>query len=105
MGHRPLYSRKSSNCGFKVLLALLLVGAGLYYFYQKKMVFHPQELVENSVLNNRSFSIPVQEIRSPKYGIQAYLLEDKSNPIISVSFYLKTPVMQAITPMNRGLRI
>ena len=30
MGHRPLYSRKSSNCGFKVLLALLLAGAGLY---------------------------------------------------------------------------
>ena len=46
MGHRPLYSRKSSNCGFKVLLVLLLVGAGLYYFYQQKMVFHPEELLK-----------------------------------------------------------
>ena len=103
MGHRPLYSRKSSNCGFKVLLALLLVGAGLYYFYQKKMVFHPQELVENSVLNNRSFSIPVQEIRSPKYGIQAYLLEDKSNPIISVSFLFKNAGYASDNPNEQGI--
>ncbi len=30
--------------------------------------------------------MPVTEVVSPQYGIKAYLLEDRSNPIISVSF-------------------
>lgn len=60
-----------------------LVFGGMMFF---KPAFDPAALVKNSELGGRRFSVPVTEVVSPQYGIKAYLLEDRSNPIISVSF-------------------
>lgn len=49
----------------------------------------PQAIVENSVLKAKNFSTPVVEIISPKAKLKAYLLEDDTNPIISLNFSFK----------------
>lgn len=67
-----------------ILVTAAVVAAGLFYFWRPS--FDAERLVKNSELGNRSFSRPVVEVVSPKYGIKAYLLEDTSNPIISVGF-------------------
>lgn len=41
------------------------------------------------MLKESNFAVQVQEIVSPKYGIKAYLFEEKSNPIVSLSAVFK----------------
>lgn len=65
-----------------IMLTAAIVAAVLYFCPS----FNAEELVINSELGGRTFSRPVQEVVSPRYGIRAYLLEDDSNPIISLSF-------------------
>lgn len=72
-------------------ILLLLVVAG--YFLLTYIGFYAesdmQSLVKNSILQGRTFETKVEEVVSPKYKIKAYLFEDKSNPIISLSFLFK----------------
>lgn len=51
--------------------------------------FNPQYLVDNSILKDKNFSVDVKEITSPKLQVKAYLFEEHSNPIVSVSFMFK----------------
>ena len=84
MSHRPLY-KKSPHCGVKIFLLMVLGIALALAVYEKLTGFHAEEIVRNSVLKAKTFAAPVQEIVSER-GIKAYLLEDKTNPIISMSF-------------------
>lgn len=84
MSHRPLY-KKSPHCGIKIFLVMLLGIALALTAYERLAGFHAQEIVDNSILKAKTFAAPVQEVVSGR-GIKAYLLEDKTNPIISVSF-------------------
>ena len=84
MSHRPLY-KKSSYCGIKIFLVMILGIALALAAYEQLAGFHAQEIVDNSILKAKTFAAPVQEIKSGR-GVKAYLLEDKTNPIISVSF-------------------
>lgn len=68
---------------FLLFLILSVIGGSWYWTY---FSFDADKIIENSQLGKRSFSTPVEEVVSPKYRLKAYLLEDKSNPIISISF-------------------
>lgn len=88
MAHRPLYRKSKSNwLGIFLILVAAVAAAG--WIYQNLIAFNPQKLVDNSELKDKNFAGKVVEITSPKYGLKAYWLEDKTNPIISVSFAFK----------------
>ena len=76
-----------------VLLAVLLCGTGFagYKKYSGSLTwgFNPQKLVADSVLSGKTFETEVREVVSPRAKIKAYLFEDRTNPIISVSFLFK----------------
>jgi len=88
MSHRPLY-RKSRYRFLKVLLVLAALAAAAYGLRSCSWRKSPQDLVSGSILKNKTFAVKVQEIVSPQLGIKAYLFEDKTNPIISISFLFK----------------
>lgn len=68
---------------FLLLLGLAIVGGGWYW---TSFTFDADKIIRNSQLGKRTFSTPVEEVVSPQHHLKAYLLEDKSNPIISISF-------------------
>ena len=76
-----------------VLLAVLLCGTGFagYKKYSGSLTwgFNPQKLVADSVVSGKTFETEVREVVSPRAKIKAYLFEDRTNPIISVSFLFK----------------
>ena len=71
---------------WKLLGGICLFAAVAYWGYENVNDFHPQSLVENSVLKDRNFETAVKEVISPKYKLKAYLFEEKTNPIVSISF-------------------
>ena len=84
---RRIYHKKRFNLSFLTWpLVILLVVLGGVFMY-KKFEFSPQNLVDNSVLRGRSFAAKVQEVVSTEGKVSAYLLEDKTNPIISIDFF------------------
>ena len=75
----------------KISIALLTLAA-VFVFYTFNKGPNIDELLENSVLNNRQFSAQIKEIKSNS-GLKAYLYSDMSSPIISISFmFSKTGV-------------
>ena len=82
MSHKPLYAKKRHRWWLWVLIVgVLLLGVWRYYF-----VFDPQKIIDNSELKDRTFATEVIEITAPKSGIKAYLMPEKSNPIVSMKF-------------------
>ena len=81
MSHRPYYARKPRRWPFWLLAIAAVCGIWKYC-----TTFNPQKLVENSELKQKTFSARVVEIVAPKSGIKAYLMTEKSNPIVSMSF-------------------
>lgn len=81
--------RRSSGSWIKKLVLTAFVVGGIVYFYQKNSTLYLDEIVDNSELNNANFNVQVEEITSPKKKIKAYLFEDKTNPIVSLSFIFK----------------
>lgn len=82
------YRRSSSGMLGKVFLVVALCW-GAYWGYTRYVVFNPQRVLDASILKEKSFATNVLEITSPRKGIKAYLFEDKTNPIISISFMFK----------------
>ena len=89
---RRIYHKKSSFSpklfkflSFVALVALVVYGGRSLY---KNFKFNPQRLVENSILKENTFHADVKEIVS-RSGIKAYYFEDKTNPIIALSFRFK----------------
>ena len=72
----------------KVALAASLVWGG-FEAYQKIFVFNPENILEKSELKNNKFNVEVKDVTSPRNHLKAYLFEEKTNPIISVSFIFK----------------
>ena len=84
--------RKIKSKGQQIL-SLALIGGLIYlavlWLWPTVFHFNPQYLVENSSLKNKTFSGTVQEIISPKLKLKAYLYEEHTNPIVSISFLFK----------------
>lgn len=72
----------------KLVLAVVVVW-GSYYLYENNIKFNPQKILDNSILKQHNFETKVEEITSPKKNIKAYLFQDDTNPIISMSFIFK----------------
>lgn len=77
--------------GYVKLFMTLMLLAGLGYGYYKIEEFrnriNDDKILAQSVLKDKKFAAAVQEINVGK--ISAYLLEEHSNPIISISFVFK----------------
>ncbi len=89
MSHRPLYMKSRYRYLKWFLWLVFVIGVvicGSYGFSWRRT---PQDLVTHSILKDKTFEAKVQEIVSPQLKIKAYLIEDKTNPIISVSFLFK----------------
>lgn len=81
--------RKNSYRVLRRLLLLMLVLYALFYAYGRWFGFNPEHILENSLLKKQNFEAEVQEVVSPRYKIKAYLYQDKTNPIVSMSFIFK----------------
>lgn len=73
---------------FKTLLYTLIAIFSIHYLYSKINAyinrFDADKILEESVLKNKTFSAEVKEIESE--DIKAYLMEEHSNPIVSIDF-------------------
>lgn len=104
MSRRPIYMRPSHR-GIKILLVVLAILAGGWYSYQNIFVFDVQKVIDGSILKEKPFNAEVKEIVSPKYGLKAYLLEDHTNPIISISFAFKNAGYAADNEDEQGTAV
>lgn len=83
-------SRKRHSSWMWLFAAVLAaVGYWLAPWAQWFKQSSPQDIVNNSELKNSAFKADVKEIAGQRTKIKAYLLEDKENPIVSVSFIFK----------------
>lgn len=85
---------------YNVLFVVVLIVALYYLLVDDGYHFSPQYLVDNSSLKGREFAAEVKKITSPKLGIKAYLLEERSNPLVNVSFDFRR-AGRAYEPQNR----
>ena len=86
--------RRSKSSAFfakilQYLLVLLLVLGGSWYFYKQYISFNAEKILSESILQEKTFVARPVEVISPRYKIKAYLLEEKTAPIISFSFMFK----------------
>lgn len=88
------YRRRSRTSGllsktiqWGIFIALLGIGAN--YVYKQYFCFNSEKILAESILKEKTFSVDPVEVVSPKYKIKAYLIEEKTAPIISFSFMFK----------------
>lgn len=94
-------ARRKKRIGrFWWFLLFAMAIAGTVYRWQG---FAPQHLVENSALNGRTFAADVQEVVSPKHGVRAYLITDKTNPIVAMSFLFANAGKSADKNSEQGM--
>ena len=84
-----------------VVTATVIVSA--FFYHQSSQDFNAEEIIQNSELKNRTFSADVKEIISDKHKIKAYLMEDRSNPIISISFIFTNAGMRSEPQKQYGV--
>ncbi len=80
--------RKSNSYVLKNILTISLIlgiAFGIYNF-KNMLSFNPQEIVDGAILKKKNFKAEIKEVTSPKYKIKSWLMEDKTNPIISINF-------------------
>ena len=70
---------------FSYLLAFLLFSAGGIFCYNN-YYFSPDKILENSILKDRNFKANVSEVVVEEESFKAYLLEDKSVPLVVINF-------------------
>lgn len=96
--------KSSSGVKFIVLTAIVaLLAYGIYWSYNTYVAFNPQAILDNSVFKSKSFDTPAVEIIAPKSKIKAYLIEDKTNPIISISFLFKNAGLASDDENKQGI--
>ena len=79
--------RKKKKTGRYIFLFLIVFAAITYSVFrwqQKVDLFDADAVLQNTVLKNKKFSGKVSVIEND--GLKAFLMEEKSNPIVSVSF-------------------
>ena len=100
---RRIYHKKKFNfVPLMWLLSLVALAYGGVYLYRTQE-FDPQKLVERSQLQGRSFTSNVAEVSAADGRLKAYLLEDKTNPIISIDFIFKGAGTAADAADEQGL--
>ena len=102
MHRAPRYRRH----GWRKWLAAVAVAAaaGLAYVnWPLWKSFSPQDLIINSELKEKSLALPVREITAPVSKLKAYLLEDKTNPIVSLSFIFKNAGYASDNEYEQGI--
>lgn len=102
-----MYRRRRKSSGlFKYLVLLAFIGLVIYIapqIYASRFKFNPQQILDHSVLKEKTFDSKVIEVVSPKNGIKAYLIEDNTNPIISMSFLFKNAGLASDDADKRGI--
>lgn len=90
MRHRTYYHRSLFGAWFKWLCFIVIAGAVFYACRQYKthQTFDAEKIVADSVLKSKTFNKLPEEIVSDS-GVKFWLLEDNTNPIISISFMFK----------------
>lgn len=84
--------RKSSSLFANFIKFAGLTAVAVYavwYGYERFVAFNPEQILKESVLKEKTFASQAQEVISPRHKIKAYLIEDNTNPIISISFLFK----------------
>ena len=89
---RRIYHKKKSSNGWFLKAAFGVLVCGALWFAAKQAIsyfgFNPDKIVEKSMFKDSLFQADVKEIIT-RDGIKAYYLQDKTNPIISLSFLFK----------------
>lgn len=101
-----MYRRRKSSVLPSVLLILSLSAVVVYggwIAYKHFFGFNPDIILENSVLKEKTFEKQAVEVVSPRHKIKAYLLEDRTNPIISLSFMFKNSGLSADSDEENGI--
>ncbi len=98
MSRRPYYARKTRRWPLWLAAAAAVYGTWMFFFS-----FNPQKIVEQSELKQHTFTAKVEEITAPKSGIKAYLMTEKSNPIVSVRFIFADSGSAYDRPGKKGL--
>lgn len=96
----PKRTKRSSF--LKDIALITIVFCATVFGYQRFHSFNYQPILDSSVLKSKTFAAEVQEISTPQ-GISAYLLEDNTNPIISLSFIFKNAGSAYQSPSELGL--
>ncbi len=98
--------RKSSSLPTGLIKIAVLAAAVLYagwYGYTRFFTFNPQQILQDSILKEKTFDSQVVEVTSPQHKIKAYLIEDSTNPIISISFMFKNAGLAADDNNKQGI--
>jgi len=82
------FRRKSSNIWVYFVL-LMILGVCLWWKWPLWRPFNPQDLVEQSELKYKKFETDIKIVKSPLYGVSAYWMEDKTNPIVAINLKFK----------------
>lgn len=98
--------RKSSSLladFVKTVCGIAVVLYAAWYGYSRFLTFNPERILEESVLKEKTFASQVKEVVSPRHKIKAYLIEDKTNPIISISFLFKNAGLASDDANKQGI--
>ncbi len=90
MRHRTYYHRSLFGGWLKWLL-LLMLAVGAFYGcrqYLSRQIFDAEKIVADSALKTKTFDKLPAEVTSSS-GIKVWLMEDNTNPIVSISFMFK----------------
>lgn len=101
-----MYRRRKSSALPSVIFILSFVAIvvyGMWLGYKHYFSFDARAILDNSVLREKTFEKQAVEVVSPIHKIKAYLLEDKSNPIISLSFMFKNAGLSADAASEYGI--
>lgn len=79
-------SKKRIILAFLNLFFICVAVYTIYVFSTHGKEFSADELIKNSILKQKEFSAKVEEIETQR-GINAWLMEEHSAPIVSLSFY------------------
>jgi zinc protease len=70
-----------------LLLSILIVFGGVFYY--NTYYFNADRILQNSILKDKKFNIEVKEVVSVDGKLKAYLMEDKSVPLVAFNFSFK----------------
>lgn len=103
MAYRRRRSSSLLSKLIKTICAIAFVIYAVWYGYSRFFTFNPKQILEESVLKEKTFASQVTEVVSPRHKIKAYLIEDKANPIISISFLFKNAGLASDDANKQGI--
>ncbi len=87
-----MYRRRKNSLAGQLIKLSLVFGCVFFvgrYIFDQYISFNPEKILSDSLISRKEFSSKPIEVISPLYKIKAYLIEEKSNPIISMSIMFK----------------